>query len=959
MIILGGEPPFVEDPAPRFGEVIKKMNGLVEAIHTATDDFNNNNNGKLESITEQTQHFVDTVALPIDAHLAARGPQHGETKASVGLSKKDNFRTATLAEQIAFASVQAFVTPQGAKAAILASNGSFVLSDYQNNDLFQFASFFYPDYYPVVTPAVNDPIRYLGPSKKTGLLLNNDALVFSPVSDTSRYTYQSIFTSMPTGVAKGTRLGEIPNLNASYLTAAWNTVGCDTTDGLAAFFKPLADKKIYQYKNNLAMAGSNKNYLLYSMSPGAVYKGLAVSSSFAGTVVSLYHKFFATGTPGTDPTLNPQVTPSYMALFDRFDAAPYSASANGSQAFNLMDYVTLPPGATIDISGGSHGIVTSLMWNVPNGEAYLHVAVPVTARLNGLIRKLVFSFMMSVVPGTLAPGGTATFKQLGTRAKDTLGTDLLPTGTPNWFKDGNQFDFFNLVQYPGVMLNSGELIKTASTKLGVRVKRFGTDYTSAKNWLLANRPTVDSRLASTEMYAPTRHACFGLIPERIIPYSHDTINTRYLVYGADEVTGRFGWRDLSWASSNIVSVQSGDGTFGISLPGQTVTNDNMADMPTGLSVYVNKSGVGVAPSALVFNDANGYVGKASFQYLNGALTIGADVALSVASLLSLRAASGSVMARAAVANPLVDPAQRDPSIQVFKLTATKAIVMISDGLNYAEVGVVDYTIASNMCSLNYGTTGTLKLFPATPAGQPAVSGNRSSASGDDTWMNYSDMLAVMVDVNTYNIVFPRAFGNVYGDVSCTVSGMTTANPSVTRGKVNPARLYQGLDAFDTVEEIYPAVLIPNKGVYQHEPTNTRAATLMNEVGGTTKVDPFNINQAGWVRLPAGARFVVNGRTIILDRDIAVQVATSGVSYCYLRRSGTSLSVIASSIQREPVNNEVLFGISTNGVLALQKSYIVMDSRSISSTRHGSAIPCFIDDGGQGVNHFFTRRDVKS
>jgi hypothetical protein len=134
---------------------------------------------------------------------------------------------------------------------------------------------------------------------------------------------------------------------------------------------------------------------------------------------------------------------------------------------------------------------------------------------------------------------------------------------------------------------------------------------------------------------------------------------------------------------------------------------------------------------------------------------------------------------------------------------------------------------------------------------------------------------------------------------------------------------------------------------------------MNEVGGTTKVDPFNINQAGWVRLPAGARFVVNGRTIILDRDIAVQVATSGVTYCYLRRAGTSLSVIASSIQREPVNNEVLFGVSTNGVLALQKSYIVMDSRSISATRHGSAIPCFVDDGGQGVNHFFTRRDVKS
>jgi len=959
MIILGGEPPFVEEPAPRFGAVIKKMNEFVEAIHVMTDEFNSNNEGKLQVIIDETQEFVDTVAIPVDAHLAARGPQHGETKASVGLSKKDNYRTATLAEQIAFAPVQAFVTPQGAKAAILASNGSFVLSDYQNNDLFQFASFFYPDYYPTVVPTVNDPVRYLGASKKTGLLINNDGLVFSPVSDTARYTYQSIFTSMPTGVSKGGRLGEITNLNASYLTASWNTVGCDTTDGKVAFFKPLADKKIYQYKNNLAMPGSNKNYLLYSMSANAAYKGLAVSSSFVGTAITLNHKFFSTANPNTDPALGDQVTGAYQALFDRFDAASYSGPANGSQTFDLKDYVTLPPQATIEISGGSHGIVTTLMWNVPNVEIYLHVAVPVTVTLNGLVRKLVFSFMMSVVPGSLNPGGSAVFRQLGTRVKDTLGADLRPVAPASWLKDGNPFDFFNTVQYPGVLLNSGELIKTASTKLGTRVKRFGTDYADVKDFLLADRPTVDARLAATEMYAPMRHACFGLIPERIIPYFHDTINTRYLVYGADEITGRFGWRDYNWASTSIVSTQSGDGTFGIALPGQALPSDNISDMPPGLSIYVNKVGVGAAPSALVFNEANGYVGKASFQYLNGVLTVGADIALSVASLLAVRAASGSVMIRAAAANPLVNNALRVPSIQVFALTANKAIVMISDGLNYAEVGVVNYAVVGSECVLNYTTTGGMKLFPATPAGQPALSGNRASSSGDDTWMNYSDMLAVRVDANTFNLVFTRAFGNIYGDISCVINGLTTASPTVTRGKVNTARLYQGQDAFDTVEEVYPAILIPNKGVYQHEPTNSRFVTVMNEIGGTTKVDPFNINEAGWVRLPAGARFVVNGRTIILDRDVAVQVATSGVNYCYLRRAGTNLTVIASSVQREPVNNEVLFGITTNGVLALQKSYIVMDSRSISATRHGSAIPCFIDDGGQGVNQFFTHRDVKS
>jgi hypothetical protein len=273
--------------------------------------------------------------------------------------------------------------------------------------------------------------------------------------------------------------------------------------------------------------------------------------------------------------------------------------------------------------------------------------------------------------------------------------------------------------------------------------------------------------------------------------------------------------------------------------------------------------------------------------------------------------------------------------------------------------VANFVITGAKFSLNYTNTGGIKLYQATPGNQAAVVGNRESASGDGTWMDYSDMLAAQVDANTFNIVFTRPFGNVYGDLSVAISGLTTATPLVTRGKVNPARLYQGNDAFDTVDEIYPPILIPNKGVYQHEPTNGRFSTQMNEMGGTTKVDPFNINEAGWVRLPAGARFVVNGRTVILDKDYAVKVTTSGTSYCYLQRAGTKITALASSVLREPANNEVMFGVAVNGILTLQKNYIVMDSRVISATRHGSAIPFFADNGGQGVNQFFTRRDVKA
>jgi hypothetical protein len=564
--------------------------------------------------------------------------------------------------------------------------------------------------------------------------------------------------------------------------------------------------------------------------------------------------------------------------------------------------------------------------------------------------------MMSIIPGSLLTGGNATFTQLGIPAKDTLGTDLLPVGNPNWFEESNLYDVFNVVQYPGVLLNSGMLIKTASTKNGVRVKRIRTGYASAKQWLLSNRPTVDARTASTELYCPARHACFGRMPERIIPYSHDGNSTSYLVYGVDEVTGLFGWKDHGWATSTIVSTQTPDNTFGVSLPGKITPNNNLTSMPAGLAVMTDKGKIGATLSSLVFNEANGYVGHSSIRYLNGVLTLGGGVSLAIGSLVILKETCGQMLVRAAMANPLVDPKVRKASVHVFKLTETRVVVLLSDGVSYAEVGVAGFSVVNNVCTLSYTSTAGLQLHQATVGGQPATVGNRHSASGDGTWLNYSDMLTSRVNHDTFNIVFTRPFGNVYGDLSITLQSPLLPVQIVTLGQMNPARLYQGVDAFDTVTEIYPAILIPNKGVYQHNPANTQFVTQMNEVGGITNVDPFNINEAGWVRLPVGARFVISGRTVIIDKDYAVKVGTTGTWYCYMQYTAGVLIAIASNVLREPVNNEVLFGVATNGILTLQKNYITIGPHVLSATRKGSAIPYFADDGGQGVNQFFTNED---
>jgi len=136
------------------------------------------------------------------------------------------------------------------------------------------------------------------------------------------------------------------------------------------------------------------------------------------------------------------------------------------------------------------------------------------------------------------------------------------------------------------------------------------------------------------------------------------------------------------------------------------------------------------------------------------------------------------------------------------------------------------------------------------------------------------------------------------------------------------------------------------------------ATVLREVNNAaTTVDPYNINEAGWVRIPAGSKIVLLGRVYVLDKDYPIKVKTSGTSYCYIQRIGRGLVALASDVMREVSNSEVMFGTSVNGVLTVNESFIVMNNHVIRKGRRGSAIPVFEDDGGLGTNQFFTQRDV--
>ena len=960
MIIYGGEPPFVENPEPRFGEVILRLDQMAYAVEQKVHSFNEGTKEALLLFTQNMAQFITDVVIPIDAHLNQVGPSHGETKRSIGLGNKDNYRTATFTEQRNLTPVLAYVTPQGAKQAFVDRNAGnpLVGGAYQQNNVLQFASYYYVNEFPVMTPTVVQPSRYFNSNGLVAMVFNDDRIVYSPASNKAVYQTDVGFISAPTKARKAARLAEIPNLQSSMLAGGWNNSGAVTSDGKVALFKPLADKKIFVFKDNLGDPAGAKNFLLYTSYIGTAYRGLSVAAPITGeTTFSLLHKFFKVDAFETDPTLNPQITAAYPALFTLMGIT-VSAPLQGGHAVDIRNFVNLGSGQSIKIGmeNGTPKVNVGLFWTARDYEIRMFVSVPVVVTGNGLTKYLALNYVVSFIPGTLVSGGSGTVTVMGTRALDNLDATLTPVAGSQYLFTRDPLDFNDPSVLPGVVLASGDVVRSISTKNGIRVKRYRSGFAGFAGWIAGPRPKADPRLVRTELYTPARHSPFGPVPERIIPFTN--INeTRYLVYGLDNGTGAYRWAEVRWDTESIVGVVSGT-RIGIKPPSSFTMYKTINNFPKGLTIVANKGSSGVGVNPLVFTTQNGYKASATFGYANGVVAPALELTLSQSTLSRLKASGKKVMANAKAFNTGIPDAAREVNIQVYALTQSKAVVIISDGYSYAEGGVFSYNTGGGLFNLIFATDGDLTLQRLTVNSSALTGLNRESKTGDGVWTAYSDLLASAVDAATYDVVVTRPFGEVYGDLSFRLGGMTSDNATFAPFTVNPARLYAGQMIIDAVDELHPPILIPNKGVYQVAPGAVNGtSTIMAEVNGTGTLDAYEVNEGGWVRIPGGSKVVLGGTVYLLDREYPVKVKAVGTSYCYLQRIGKTLVAVASDVMREVSNNEVMFGTSVNGILTVNESYIVMNKHVLRSGRRGSAIPVFEDNGGLGTNKFFTQRDL--
>jgi len=963
MLTFDEASPFNEDPNPRFGGVIEKMNELTYFVEEKTKNFSGDTSQKLQGFVTALDQFVQDVVVPLDAHLAERGAVHGETKKTVGLGNKDNFPAATLAQQLAFADVDAFVTVQGAKQAVGEQTTAYDKSAYQQQDVLQMSSYYYQNNYPTALPGSVEVPRYFTKAETNdiypSILMDSDRLLFTTSRNSAAYQRNTYFLSGPTKAFDKLALTEIRNISGTYRPRGWRSTAAPDVARTVNFFRPLPDKKITFYKNQTTgLAGAdNIAYLLFRGYAGAPYKGFGVSSSRTGLVVTVTPRFFKVNTPDTDPTLVDLLDDTYLASYTAFGKAAVNQPANTPFTIDLADYITLPAGATLTGGGNRSTDTTTVVWNIQDGEAYVFLTVGCYVRYSdNSLKYLTFSVIVSVVPGTLRAGGKATYSIVAEPGKDEILADKSDPVNTKFFVLSDQWDANSTVHSPGIVLDDGTVVRSKTTKYSLKVKKFESGFASHLEWMIGPRPRVPLNQATLTTYAPARHAPFTSLPDRILPMSQVAAKTTYLTYGLNMVTGKYGWKELSWGSNNLYG-NVANGKTGLVSADEVIVRDNLKLFPTGIVSFTSTTLNSVVNTALVFTEENGYKSSSTFAYADGVLTLGDPIQLNKATITRLKSLLPAFMERTKTRNPAVNNNLRKYSFAVYVLPANnKALYILSDGLGVVEGGIVSQTQVNGILTLNFSTGMTVN--PVLLSDLNAITGiGRESKSGDNLTSEFSDMLIHRTASNNYAVVINRPFGRLYGDISFTITGLNTNIPVIAPVNINPARLYPGSSAIDVVDELYPAFAIPGKGLWQHDPANSDTTTNCFNVGNPADViDPFDPNDVGYVLVPSGTKVVINGRSFTTDRNYEVQVDPALTYYLYLIRTGLKFIVNASQTLRESSNNEVMIGTIKNGILEANTSYIVLNNHVISATRQGGAIPFFADDGNLGTNKFFTQRD---
>lgn len=953
MIYIGGEPPFIEKPEPRFGGVIGSLNKLVNMLSERDTQFTENTNKKLKEIDDAINAYVTNLPKIVTEHKNIVGTAHGETKKTVGLPLRENVRNATTAEVTSFANVNAVVKITDLKT-VLDSNMRNDLDGYQKNDMFPMGGYNEPRLLPVgntfTTPDIIHKYKYA----HVNMMASGDRLLVSARPDGNEDHY-SLLYSDPTRVTKNS-FEELPFATTYFNGWGWNMTSGGTIDGKVGLFRPVPDKGVFVFYTGLFKTPGT-NYLMYTNFGEMIYRGVAMHAEVSGSKITIEHKLFTVRDPlGSAPTLVNSLPDTYQSSYETINQKGVVGPFLKNTVYNLTDFVELVDGVTIEYDTSNPiPFSPTMVWYSADTTYYANLAVPVVFTSGEVKVKKVLTFTEVRTPGNLAPGSFGKVTMLNGQVKDRIGASLDFTGS-NFFADNDVTNPSNPVNLPGAILKDGMLLNAVSGAKSVRIKYSQSVFNDTVSFIEGMTANTRTPQGITRRYCSRRYDAFGAIPERVFPVYNQAGETRMFTMSLNDVRGMMEWREYKWFSEDIFRNTSSWHSFSVKKPDEVSRIKNYELIPKSLSVYGGMA-TGVNIYSLCFTPANNYTGYTNVILNKDGVELGDRVTMEPSTQMACLGLMKSFTERAAGAYGTgYDKLELNNFYCIHAIDADRAMLMYSDGITYVEGALVGYSVTNGLFRLTGEILKTqLKLLSSV---QKVPDGyTRKSASKDDLSYMYQDLYIWRQAASGLHMSYPRAFGDVLGDVSFFITGTT-----VTPIKTNAARFHDNKFVVDMPEELHPPVIIPRKAMIYDTgvvPNNdTDLTTMYSVASGNVTFDPYVAPDKSFFLVPHGKRLMVGGRGIIVDTSIYVGIPDTGDWWCYLVREGNGVKLITDRVMREPDNNEVLIVRRVGGVYIYSEEYIVIDNHLLSFDRHGSSIPVTWDDGTlMGVNKFFKKTDI--
>lgn len=953
MIIIGGELPHVEKPEPLFGGVISSMNKLVNLLGERETAFKDKVEIQMKDIEVLINKYVaDVPKIPLE-HTKKTGPQHGETAKSVGLPLRDNVRNATTTEVLTSAPVNAVVKITDLRSA-LEENLKEDIEGFQKNDVFPVGGFNEPRLVPVGNSfKIPDIIHKYKPGH-VNLMASGDRLIASarPAGPDDHF---SLFYSDPTRVSKNS-FEEMPYALTYFNGWGWNMTSGGTIDGKVALFRPIPDKGVYIFNTDL-FSDIGTNYMMYNNFGEMIYRGVAMRAYVTGTKVTVEHRLFTVKDPlEIDPILINSLPNTYMASFETINKKGLVQPMLQDTVYDFKEFVNLTGGVTIEYDTTNDVPLSPTMcWSSADTTYYANVAIPVILKAAGKVVKAVLTFTEVRTPGNLQNGSVGKVTMLNGLVKDNIDDKLIVTGL-NFFTENNVSNPANPVGVPGSILSDGTLINAMSSAKSIRIKYSTSVFHSATEFVEKMTESNPIPKGITRRYCSRRYNAFGAIPERILPIYNQAGETRFCVYNLDDSNGLMTWKEYKWFHEDIFRATTSGHSFSVKKPDEVNDIPISEDIPKSLSIYAGMA-TGINIYSLCFTPANNFKTFSTVDISKDGVVLGDEVVLDHTSLMACKIQLPNFLQRAkAEYGDDYPETEKSEFFAIHAIDDARAMLMFSDGISHVEGNLVNYKVLDGVFSITTNVAKldlkVLSILNKVPAGY-----KRKSSSGDDVGYFYNDLNIWRQTTSGLYMSYPRAFGDLLGDVSFFLSGTT-----VTPIKTNKGRFYDNKFIIDMADELHPPVMIPRKAMLYETgviPTGeNQLTTMLSVVSSGVTFDPYAAPDKSYFMVPHGKRLVVGGRGVIVEHGVYIGIPDTGDRWCYIVRDGDSVKIIVDNNMREPDNNEVLIVRRVNGTYVYSEEYLVMDNHLVSFDRHGSCIPVTWDDGTpMGVNKFFKHTDI--